>query len=67
VQESLLAQTRRDQLIVIPMLNSPRLNRSADSGPAIDEADDFKVTDDPRHFPRQDRWDDPRRRRTVVS
>jgi hypothetical protein len=52
VQQTLLVQTRADEIIVLPLINKPRL-RSNDDGPAIDEDPDTfaHVTEDPNSFP----------------
>lgn len=54
LQEELLRQTRRDEIVVTPLLEDPRTRDAVLVGPAIDEVDDCKVTAEPRFFPRYD-------------
>lgn len=60
IQESLLVSSRRDEAIVMPLLEAPRTRAAAMAGPAIDEMDDCRVTTDPRDFPPYDRYPRPR-------
>lgn len=50
VRDELLAQTRRDESTVLPLLDQPNLRAAAD-GPAVDEVDEFRVMADPRDVP----------------
>lgn len=50
LENELLKQVRRDEAMIVPLINGQRL-RAASDGPSIDEDDDFRVTDDPRSHP----------------
>lgn len=50
LEESLIAQVRRDEPLVLPLITNGRA-QSTLSGPAIDVNTDQKVTEDPGEFP----------------
>lgn len=60
VQEALLISSRRDEALVLPLIETPRLRESVTAGPAIDELTDDRVTDDPRAFPTYANYPTPR-------